>query len=150
MARTRTKAPRKGRTGSPAKPQQPPSVDSFREAKDVLADGGVTPLDVMIGTMRALWQEAHAGPEPGSTPPPPPPDAGNDGDGTGERPDPRLRDKALAIAEKVAPYIHPRARPAEPPAPATPPQALAIEIVFVESGGPEKGGPEKGGPEPPG
>ena len=141
MARTRTKAPGKGSAGSRTNP--PPRV-SLRDAKDVLSDGGVTPLDVMIGTMRALWQEAHTGADPAGAPLVPTPQAVNTVDGPhnegGERPDMALRDKALAIAEKVAPYIHPRAKSGESPVSVTPPQPLAIEIVFVKPDGVEPSG----------
>lgn len=57
-----------------------------REVANKVAAEGVTPLEVMVGTMRALWEEAHSG-------------------------DVVDQQKAIAasqIAKDAAPYIHPR------------------------------------------
>jgi hypothetical protein len=59
-----------------------------RRIANELAREGLTPLEVMITTMRELWQQAQ----------------------TASRPAERLEKRlaACAVAEKAAPYIHPR------------------------------------------
>lgn len=59
---------------------------ALREIADRALAEGVSPLDVMLTTMRDLWHDANAGPAP------------NLG----------RRMQAVAIAEKVAPYLHPK------------------------------------------
>lgn len=58
-----------------------------REVADRTAADGITPLEIMIETMRGLWAEATTA------------------DG---RPNIGKRMQACAIAEKAAPYVHPK------------------------------------------
>lgn len=57
-------------------------------AESILQDGGITALEVLAKTMRALWKEAT-----------------NDGE---EVVNISAAKEAAAIAEKAAPYMHPR------------------------------------------
>jgi hypothetical protein len=55
-------------------------------ADQIAADGEITPVEAMVGAMRHYWNLKRA-------------------DGS---PDWDARDRALAIAKDVAPYLHPR------------------------------------------
>ena len=52
------------------------------------AEGGISPLEVMIGTMRELWEQAEAADDPGQRM--------------------ALKQQATDAAVKAAPYMHPR------------------------------------------
>lgn len=57
-----------------------------REIADKAAADGVTPLDVMLGTMRAMWESANQGGVINA----------------------EVAAQASAIAKDAAPYVHPR------------------------------------------
>jgi len=71
-----------------------PSIQTVRTRKDAERIAGLpgeTPLDVMAGTMRALWQQANY-----------------DGDKAREALEIETAERACAIAKDLAPYLHPR------------------------------------------
>lgn len=75
-----------------------------------VAAEGVTPLEVMLTTMRDLWRDAQ--------------EAGPDG-----------RDKqiaAVAIAEKVAPYLHPKLSAINHSGDGAP--SVTVQIVMPDNG----------------
>lgn len=73
---------------------------------------GITPLEVMLKTMRVLWDKAQ----------PPETVAGGDGEL-----DLEMARQAIVVAGQVAPYIHPRVAPREAP-PEKPPEKPQIDV----------------------
>jgi hypothetical protein len=67
-----------------------------REIADKAAAEGITPLEVMLGAMRALWGQATKDKEAVAV---------------------DLAQKAADIAKDAAPYMHPRVSPTEAPKP---------------------------------
>lgn len=57
-----------------------------RRAIHKASSEGIMPLDVMLGTMRSLWAQAHYGPVPNE----------------------ELKLQAHAVAKDAAPYLHPK------------------------------------------
>lgn len=77
------------REGS-GRPKGSDTSKSRDSALRLAMDGGETPFGVMLKTMRALWKEAT-----------------KDGDGEIVVDMDKARD-AVAVAEKAAPYVHPK------------------------------------------
>jgi hypothetical protein len=65
-----------------------------REIAEKAQEQGITPLEVMLGTMRALWEQAEQG------------EVINDGTRIQTPLD--LRIMAADVAQKAAPFIHPK------------------------------------------
>lgn len=63
-----------------------PATRERRALAAALAEDGVTPLHIITTTMRDLWEDANKGPVPNLS----------------------KRMQAVALAEKAAPYLHPR------------------------------------------
>lgn len=59
-----------------------------REIAEQAAKSGISPLEVMIGTMRELWEQAEQQDDPGARM--------------------ALKQQAAEAAVKAAPYMHPR------------------------------------------
>lgn len=85
--------PRGGpRTGAGRKPGA--VTRKTREIAEKAIEQGITPLDVMLGTMRELWTLAEKG------------EAGMSGDKIVTPLDYRLQ--AADVAQKAAPFVHPK------------------------------------------
>lgn len=85
--------PRGGpRTGAGRKPGA--LTKKTREIAEKAVAQGVTPLDVMLGTMRELWNKAEAG------------EVGMSGEKVVTPLDYRLQ--AAEVAHKAAPFVHPK------------------------------------------
>lgn len=79
--------PRGGaRSGAGRKKGETPTTRVRRELAASVVAQGITPLEIMMTTMRDLWSDA----------------------GTGKTVNLGKRMQACAIAEKVAPYCHPK------------------------------------------
>jgi hypothetical protein len=78
----------KGRGGRrPGAGRKPGSLTKkTREIAEQAAAEGITPLELQLATMRALWAEANAG----------------------DNLDLEKAERAAAIAKDAAPYVHPR------------------------------------------
>src|SRR3990172_10365972 len=71
-----------------------PSIQTVRTRKDAERIAGLpgeTPLDVMAGTMRALWHQANF-----------------DGDKARAALEVEIAERACMIAKDLAPYLHPK------------------------------------------
>lgn len=89
--------PRGGpRTGAGRKPGA--LTKKTREIAEKAISQGLTPLDVMLGTMRALWEKAEAG------------EIVFEGEGkdTKMHTPLDLRIMAADVAQKAAPFVHPK------------------------------------------
>jgi hypothetical protein len=75
------------RRGGRKKGTENKRTQALKALADKALEEGVTPLEVMLTTMRGLWAEANADPK---------------------RPLLAKRMQAVVIAEKVAPYVHPK------------------------------------------
>jgi ribosomal protein S11 len=85
--------PRGGpRTGAGRKPGA--VTKKTREIAEKAIEQGITPLDVMLGTMRELWSKAEKG------------ESGLSGDKIITPLDYRLQ--AADVAQKAAPFVHPK------------------------------------------
>ena len=63
-----------------------PKTKARKELASKLATDGISPLEIITQTMRELWEEANRGPVPNMA----------------------KRMQAVMLAEKAAPYLHPR------------------------------------------
>jgi hypothetical protein len=85
--------PRGGpRTGAGRKPGA--VTKKTREIADKAVEQGITPLEVMLGTMRDLWSKAESG------------EMGMNGEKVITPLDYRLQ--AAEVAHKAAPFVHPK------------------------------------------
>src|SRR5882762_6428121 len=70
-----------------------------RKTAELAAEHGVTPIEIITSTMRALWDEAHGIPVKLNT---------------------EKAKEAMVVADRAAPYFHARINPVPPPVPPAP------------------------------
>lgn len=84
----------------PGAGRKPGSINKkTREIAEKAAQEGITPLEVMLGTMRVFWEKAEAGAVEAS---------GVEGEGGKVYGPLDFRMMAADVAQKAAPYVHPK------------------------------------------